>query len=178
MPQRPKTCHKAVYSSYTSRPSDPDAKYYLAKFGHAQKAKFRFLSSPLFSLFLPHFFCLAGHLVRFILVGKVFRKSFRILRLDGRKCMLVVEQAFHGNFQAGSMLHGFFFLFLWCPWLNCAHSGIVCKISSLCASKRTKLSVTIKTDDVTSGRKDVDPHARTVTGGSGANGLNIFTANE
>ena len=27
----------------TSRPSDPDAKYQLAKFGHAQKAKFRFL---------------------------------------------------------------------------------------------------------------------------------------
>ena len=29
-----------------------------------------------------------------------------------------------------SMLHGF----LWCPWLNCAHSGMVWKISSLCTS--------------------------------------------
>ena len=29
------------YRSYTSRPSYPDAKYQLAKFGHAQKAKFR-----------------------------------------------------------------------------------------------------------------------------------------
>ena len=28
------------------------------------------------------------------------------------------------------MLHGF----LWCPWLNCAHSGMVWKISSLCTS--------------------------------------------
>ena len=63
--------------------SDPDAKYQLAKFGHAQKAKFRvfgfesetavltftfrFLSSPLFLLFLPHFFSPAGHLVGFVL---------------------------------------------------------------------------------------------------------------
>ena len=31
---------KPVYRSYTSRPSDPDAKYQLAKFGHVQKAKF------------------------------------------------------------------------------------------------------------------------------------------
>ena len=36
-----KTYHKPVYRSYTSRPSDPDAKYQLAKFGHVQKAKFR-----------------------------------------------------------------------------------------------------------------------------------------
>ena len=32
---------KPVYRSYTSQPSDPDAKYQLVKFGHAQKAKFR-----------------------------------------------------------------------------------------------------------------------------------------
>ena len=38
---RAKTYHKAVYRSYTSRPSDPDAKYQLAKFRHAQKAEFR-----------------------------------------------------------------------------------------------------------------------------------------
>ena len=33
--------------------------------------------------------------------------------------------------------------------------------------------MTVKTDDVTKGRKDLDPHgsARAVTGGSGANGL-------
>ena len=36
-----KTYHKPVNRSYTWRPSDPDAKYQLAKFGHAQKAKFR-----------------------------------------------------------------------------------------------------------------------------------------
>ena len=85
------------------------------KFGHAQKAKFqdgfqsdtavltftfRFLSSPLFLLFLPHFFPQAGHLVGFILVGKVFRKAFN----------WVVEQDLQGNFR--SMLHGFLPFFL------------------------------------------------------------------
>ena len=96
---RSNTYHKAGYRSYTSRPSDPDAKYQLAKFGHTQKAKFLVLSSPLFSLFLPHFFSLAGHLVCFILVGKVFRKAFRILTLDEMKGRWVVEQDFHGNFH-------------------------------------------------------------------------------
>ena len=45
---------------------------------------FRFLSSLLFSLFLPDFFSLAGHLVGFMLVRKVFRKALRILGLDER----------------------------------------------------------------------------------------------
>ena len=45
------------------------------------------------------FFSLAGHLVGFILVGKVLRKAFRILGLDERKGRWVVEQDFHGNFQ-------------------------------------------------------------------------------
>ena len=40
----------------------------------------------------------------------------------------------------------------WCPWLNCAHSGMLWKISSLCTSLRTKSSLTIKTDDITSSR--------------------------
>ena len=38
---------------------------------------FRFLSSPLFSVFLSPFFSLVWHLVGFILVGKVLRKAFR-----------------------------------------------------------------------------------------------------
>ena len=59
---------------------------------------FRFLSSLLFSLLLPpFFFSFAGHL-GFILVGNVFRKSFRILGLDKRKGGWVVEQDVHGNF--------------------------------------------------------------------------------
>ena len=51
------------------------------------------------SLFLSHFFSLAGHFVYFILMGKGFRNAFRILGLDERKGMWVVEQNFRGNFQ-------------------------------------------------------------------------------
>ena len=64
---------------------------------------FRFLSSLLFSLFLPYFFfSLAGHLVGFILVGRVFRKAFRILGLGERKGRWVMEQDFHGDFQVNA----------------------------------------------------------------------------
>ena len=73
-----------------------------------------------FSLFLPYFFSFARHLLGFILVGKVFRKVFRILGLDERKGRWVVEQDFHGNFHIV-----FFGLFLRCPRLNCVHSGMV-----------------------------------------------------
>ena len=62
---------------------DPDAKYQLVKFGHAQKAKFRDFSLSLlpsfFAFLASFFFSLAGHLVGFVLVGRVFRKAFRIL---------------------------------------------------------------------------------------------------
>ena len=60
---------------------------------------FRFLSSLLFLLFLPHFFSLAGHLVGLILVGRVSREAFRILGLGERKGRWVMEQDFHGDFQ-------------------------------------------------------------------------------
>ena len=84
--------------------SDPDAKYQLAKFGHAQKAKFSRLlfafSPPFFFRFSRLiFFSLAGHLVGLILMGRVFRKAFRILGLGERKGRWVVEQDFHGDFQ-------------------------------------------------------------------------------
>ena len=71
---------------------------------------FRFLSSPLFSFFLPHFLSFAGHLVAFILVGKVFRKAFRILELDERKGRWVVDQEFPGNFHVN--VTWLFYLFL------------------------------------------------------------------
>ena len=76
---------------------------------------FRFLFFPLFLLFLPHFFSFAGHLVDFILVGKVFRKAFRIFRIttvdhDG-KGRWVVEQDFHGSFQVN--VTRFFAFFSW-----------------------------------------------------------------
>jgi len=56
------------------------------------------------SLFF-HFSCLvfsffsAGHLVDFILVGKVFGKALGSLGLDERKGRWVVEQGFYGSFQ-------------------------------------------------------------------------------
>ena len=64
-----------------------------------QNFAFCFLSSPLFSLFLSHFFSLAGHLVGFILVGKVFKKAFTILGLGERKGRWAMEQDFPGDFQ-------------------------------------------------------------------------------
>ena len=45
------------------------------------------------------FFSLAGHLVCFILVGRVFRKAFRILGLGERRGRWLMEQDFHGDFQ-------------------------------------------------------------------------------
>ena len=60
---------------------------------------FPFLSFPHFSLFLLIFFSLAGHLVGFILMGRVFRKAFRILGLGERKGTWVMEQDFHGDLQ-------------------------------------------------------------------------------
>ena len=74
---------------------------------------FRFLSSPLVSLFLPHVFSFAGHLVGFILVGKALRKAFRILGLGERKGRWVVEQDFHGNFRV--KITWFLMPFLQCP---------------------------------------------------------------
>ena len=106
--------HRPVYRSYTWRPSDPDAKHQLAKFGHAQTFTFRFLSSLLFSLFLPlFFFSLAGHLVGFILVGRVFRKAFTILGLGERKGRWAMEQDFHADFQVNG------------TWFYASFSGVL-----------------------------------------------------
>ena len=59
--------------------------FWLYKWHSSLTFTLRFLSSHLFSLFLPLFFSLAGHLVGFILLGKAFRKAFRILGLDEMK---------------------------------------------------------------------------------------------
>ena len=57
-------------------------------------------SPPLFFCFsCLIFFSLAGHLVGFVLVGRVFGKAFRILGLGERKGRWVMEQDFHGDFQ-------------------------------------------------------------------------------
>ena len=55
---------------------------------------------PCFFAFLAwFFFSLAGHLVGFILVGRVFRKAFRILGLGERKGRWAMQQDFHADFQ-------------------------------------------------------------------------------
>ena len=164
---RAKTYHKAGYRSCTLRPSNPGAKYQLAKFRHTQKAKFRdsfglksdtevftftflFLSFPLFSLFLPHFFPLAGHLVGFILVAKVFRKAFRILGLDERKGRWVTwNKIFMEIFR--SMLHGFL-PFSPGDLTELCSFWYGLKDLTLCTSWQTKLFLTVKTDDIKSGR--------------------------
>ena len=69
---------------------------------------FCFLSSPLFSLFLPRPFPFAGYLVGFILVRKVFRKVFKILELDERK-----GRQFSCKFS--SQCYTAFCLFFRCP---------------------------------------------------------------
>ena len=57
-------------------------------------------SPPLFFAFLASFFfSFAGHLVGFVLVGRVFGKAFRILGLGERKGRWAMEQDFHGDFQ-------------------------------------------------------------------------------
>ena len=112
-----KSLKKAIYRLYTLRPPDPDAKACEVRacaesknFGGLKvKQQFDFYFSlsllPPFWLFLLILFSFAGHLVGFILVGKVFWKAFRILELGERKCREVVKQDFTEIFI--SMLHGF-----------------------------------------------------------------------
>ena len=85
------------------------------------------------------------------------RKLFnRMLGLE--KGRWVVKQDFQGNFRVNVTC--FFAFFLRSSGLNRAHSGMDEKISSPCSSQRTKLSLTVQTDDDTSGRRGVDPHGR------------------
>ena len=90
-----------------------------------QQSDFYFLLSPLssFLLLLPHFFSLAGDLVGFILVGKVLGKTFRILGVNERKGYVGSGTRFSLNFLGQCYI--FFCLFLLCPRLNWAHSGMV-----------------------------------------------------
>ena len=60
---------------------------------------FRFLSFPLFSLFLPHFFFSCWAFSRLHFGGKSFRKAFRILGLGERYGRWAMEQDFHGDLQ-------------------------------------------------------------------------------
>ena len=100
MLQIAKTYHKPVYGSYTSRSTDPDA-CAESKISRHSSLDFYFSLSlcPSFFSFLAHFFYFAGHLVGFILMGRFFRKAFRILGLGERKGRRAIEQDFHGDLQ-------------------------------------------------------------------------------
>ena len=116
-------------------------------------------SSPFFFRFsCLIFFSLAGHLVGFILVGRVFRKAFRILGLGERKGRWVMEQDFHGDFQVlvtwffacfSGVLDWIVLILVW--FERFLHSAQVSEESC---------PWPLKTDDVTKGRKDLDPHGR------------------
>ena len=82
-------------------------------------------------------------------MGRVFRKAFRIWGLGEMKGRWAMEQDFHGDFQ------------VIVTWFSGVLDWIVLiLVWSLCTSSQTKLSLTIKTDDLTSARKDVDPPGR------------------
>ena len=105
---------------YTSRPSDPDAKYYIA--GEVwtcagSKISFRGLKArssldfffslfllPSFSAFLASYFFFCWELSKLHYGGNFFWKSFRILGIDETRGSWVVEPDFHGNFPVNVTL--------------------------------------------------------------------------
>ena len=84
-------------------------------------------------------------------MGKVsaLGKPFRILGLEERKGRLVEEQDFHGSFQV--KLYGFLPFPLASLTKSCS-----CWYGLKDLSTLTKLSLTLKMDDFTSGRRNVD----------------------
>ena len=67
--------------------------------GMHRKQNFAFPPPLFFRFSCLIFFSLAGDLVGFILVERVFRKAFRILGLGERKGRWAMEQDVHGDFQ-------------------------------------------------------------------------------
>ena len=76
------------------------------------------------------------------------------------RCQCVAEQDFSLKIsgQLIDTLFLFCFLFLQPVWLSCAHLAMVWKISSTRTSWMSKLSITVKTNDVRSATRD--PHRR------------------
>ena len=122
---------------------------------------------PSFFAFLASFFfSLPGHLVGFILVGRVFRKAFRILGLGERKGRWVMEQDFHVDFQ------------VLVTWFFASFSGVLDWIvlilvwfeRSLYSAQHSEESCPWPLKLMTSQRVE---RTWIRTGGSGANGLNF-----
>lgn len=135
-----------IYDSYTlmfwsvSGYKEPNISFWSLHIGRKQNSKiafgfksdkavsnftFCFLLSPLVSLFLLvfFFFTFCWAFVGFILVANSSAKAFRIIGLGEGKYRWFVEQDFH--WEILGLLFMFFLHFLWSPWLNLAHSGMV-----------------------------------------------------
>ena len=90
-------------------------------------------------------------------MGKVFGKAFTILGLDERKGRRVVKQIKVFTEIFGSMLHGF----LPCSLVSLTEScSFWYSLKNLLNPYKLVESLAIKTDDVTSGGRDLDPHGR------------------
>ena len=104
-----------------------------------------------FLLFFP-FFLLLGINSRLHFVGKVFLRAFRILGLDERQGRwLASGTRFSWKFSGQCYM---FFVAFFSFWYGLRD------LFTLHKYNRTKLSLTIKTDDATRGRKDLDLHVR------------------
>ena len=121
---------------------------------------------PSFFAFLASFFfSLAGHLVGLILVGRVFRKAFRILGLGERKGRWAMEQDFHGDFQVNV------------TWFFASFSGVLDWIvlilvwfeRSLYSAQVSRQSCPWPLKLMTSQAVEGHGSAWVVTGGSGTN---------
>ena len=82
-------------------------------FSTQQSQLFLFAFFPLlfFCFSCLTFFFRAGHLVGFILVGKVFGKAFRILGVDQKKGRWLMNQDFYGHFRVNLNVTWFFAFF-------------------------------------------------------------------
>ena len=96
------------------------------------------------------------------------RSTTQVLVVTCHQCGIcaLVSQTLFGGETSGSVakcklfsrasFHVFFVFFLRPPSQNRAHFGMVWNISSPSTSYQTKSSLTVKTDDVTSGRTNLD----------------------
>ena len=84
--QKEPTLSKTLFASWAqAQLSFLASKYSFWKKGKILTFTFHLLSSPLLLLFFAHFFGFVGHSLGFILGGKVFVRSWRIMKLFWRK---------------------------------------------------------------------------------------------
>ena len=109
---------------------------------------------PSFFAFLVYFFFSCWTFSRLHFWWETFlgKLKIRILEVDERKGRLVVEQDFHGNFQVDVTCMVFAFFCSVLDWIVLILVWFERSLHSAQVSGH-KLSVTVKTDDVTSSRR-------------------------